>query len=145
MLVVSVVVVDGVEHPEEGVEPAGHWEMCATTAVSLDIGHAPAPTGDHSREDQDLRSLLMQHQAKELGGVVKRSLAAGDWQDTKVTNLRYSKSTDTYCINVQLLMKFCCSMRCSHVIVEEKKQIILKLQLFCSASLLSYGLKGSQM
>ncbi|MEQ2266204.1 hypothetical protein XENORESO_021091 [Xenotaenia resolanae] len=31
MLVVSVVVVDGVEHPEERVEPAGHWEMCATT------------------------------------------------------------------------------------------------------------------
>ncbi|MEQ2205146.1 hypothetical protein XENOCAPTIV_026724 [Xenoophorus captivus] len=28
----QLVVVDGVEHPEEGVEPAGHWEMCATTA-----------------------------------------------------------------------------------------------------------------
>ncbi|MEQ2185163.1 hypothetical protein GOODEAATRI_015409, partial [Goodea atripinnis] len=61
MLVVSVVMVDGVEHPGEGVEPAGHCQMCATTAVSLDIAHAPAPTGGHSREDQDLRSLLMQH------------------------------------------------------------------------------------
>ncbi|MEQ2253900.1 hypothetical protein ILYODFUR_037300 [Ilyodon furcidens] len=60
MLVVSVVMVDGVEHPEEGVEPAGHWEMCATTAVSLDIGHAPALTGGHSREYQDLQSLLME-------------------------------------------------------------------------------------
>ncbi|MEQ2270369.1 hypothetical protein XENORESO_021251 [Xenotaenia resolanae] len=46
----QLVVVDGVEHPEEGVEPAGHWEMCATTAVSLDIGHAPAPPGGNSRE-----------------------------------------------------------------------------------------------
>ncbi|MEQ2183352.1 hypothetical protein GOODEAATRI_031791, partial [Goodea atripinnis] len=97
-MVVSVVVVDGLEHPEEGVEPAGHQEMCATNAVSLDIGHAPAPTWGHSREYQDLRSLLMQHPAKELGGVVKRSLAAGDWQHTSVTNLRYSKSTNTYCI-----------------------------------------------
>ncbi|MEQ2190147.1 hypothetical protein GOODEAATRI_032773, partial [Goodea atripinnis] len=60
MLVVSVVMVDGVEHPEEGVEPAGHWEMCATTAVSPDIGDAPALPGGHSREYQDLRSLLMQ-------------------------------------------------------------------------------------
>ncbi|MEQ2166493.1 hypothetical protein GOODEAATRI_028803, partial [Goodea atripinnis] len=60
MLVVSVVMVDGVEHPEEGVEPAVHQEMCATNAVSLDIGHATAPTGGHSREYQDLRSLVMQ-------------------------------------------------------------------------------------
>ncbi|MEQ2190310.1 hypothetical protein GOODEAATRI_034436, partial [Goodea atripinnis] len=30
---------------------------------------------------------LMKHQAKELRGVVKLSLAAGDWQDTSVTNL----------------------------------------------------------
>ncbi|MEQ2162687.1 hypothetical protein GOODEAATRI_022377 [Goodea atripinnis] len=49
--------------------------------------HLP-PTGGHSREYQHLRSLPMQHQAKELGGVVKCSLAAGDWQDTSVTNLR---------------------------------------------------------
>ncbi|MEQ2169367.1 hypothetical protein GOODEAATRI_024479 [Goodea atripinnis] len=55
MLVVSMVVLDGVEHPEEVVEPAGHREMCATSAVSLDIGHAPAPTGGHSREYQNLR------------------------------------------------------------------------------------------
>ncbi|MED6247108.1 hypothetical protein ATANTOWER_030382 [Ataeniobius toweri] len=46
----QLVVVDGVEHPEEGVEAAGHWEMCATTSVSLDIGHAPAPPGSNSRE-----------------------------------------------------------------------------------------------
>ncbi|MEQ2297920.1 hypothetical protein AMECASPLE_039654, partial [Ameca splendens] len=90
-------------------------------------------------------SLHPEHQAKVLGGVVKRSLAAGDWHNTSVTNLRYSKSTDTYCINVQLLMKSCCSMRCSHVIMNEKKQIIPKLQLFCSTCLLSYGLKGTQM
>ncbi|MEQ2216121.1 hypothetical protein XENOCAPTIV_011048 [Xenoophorus captivus] len=43
-------------------------------------------------------SLHLEHQAKELGGVVKCSLVAGDWQDTSVTNLRHSKSTNTYCI-----------------------------------------------
>ncbi|XP_047247941.1 uncharacterized protein LOC124884214 isoform X1 [Girardinichthys multiradiatus] len=32
-------------------------------------------------------SLHPEHQAKELGGVVKHSLAAGDWQDTPVTNI----------------------------------------------------------
>ncbi|MEQ2282256.1 hypothetical protein AMECASPLE_038645 [Ameca splendens] len=78
MLVVSV---DGVEHPEEGVEPAGHWKMCATTAVSLDIGHAPAPTGDHSREDQDLRSFLMQvwHLPHPCRASIHR------WVDTRLT------------------------------------------------------------
>ncbi|XP_047207925.1 uncharacterized protein LOC124859262 isoform X3 [Girardinichthys multiradiatus] len=69
MLVVSVVVVDGVERPEEGVEPAEHREMCTTTAVSLDIGHAPAPTGGHSREYQDLWSLLMQPVAEEYADI----------------------------------------------------------------------------
>ncbi|MEQ2167003.1 hypothetical protein GOODEAATRI_034334 [Goodea atripinnis] len=32
-------------------------------------------------------SLHPEHHAKELRGVVKLSLAAGDWQDTSVTNL----------------------------------------------------------
>ncbi|MEQ2236976.1 hypothetical protein ILYODFUR_018240 [Ilyodon furcidens] len=81
MLVVSVVMVDGVEHPEEGVEPAGHWEMCATTVVSLDIGHAPAPTEGHSREYQDLRSLLMQvwHLPHSCRASIHR------WADTRLT------------------------------------------------------------
>ncbi|XP_047234178.1 uncharacterized protein LOC124875827 isoform X2 [Girardinichthys multiradiatus] len=39
----------------------------------------------HTEWYQDLFNETVE--AKELGGVVKRSLAAGDWQDTSVTNL----------------------------------------------------------
>ncbi|MEQ2226663.1 hypothetical protein ILYODFUR_029642 [Ilyodon furcidens] len=41
----------------------------------------------HTEWYQDLFNETLE--AKELGGVVKRSLAAGDWQDTSVTNLRH--------------------------------------------------------
>ncbi|XP_032437007.1 uncharacterized protein LOC116731404 [Xiphophorus hellerii] len=36
------------------------------------------------------------HQAMELGGVVKRSLAASDWQNTVAPDLFFSPSTNTY-------------------------------------------------
>uniref|UniRef100_A0A1A8G6N4 ribonuclease H n=1 Tax=Nothobranchius korthausae TaxID=1143690 RepID=A0A1A8G6N4_9TELE len=39
------------------------------------------------------------HQAKELGGMVKRSVAANDWRETPLPNVWYSDSTLTYKIH----------------------------------------------
>lgn len=45
-------------------------------------------------------ALHPQHQAKELGGMVKRSLAQTDWQTTNLPHIQFSPSTKTYKIIV---------------------------------------------
>lgn len=48
-------------------------------------------------------ALHPQHQAKELGTMVKRALAQTDWLPTHIPQVTYSPKTQTYCISVKTL------------------------------------------
>ena len=45
-------------------------------------------------------ALHPQHQAKELGGIIKRALTQTDWIDTTIPQIQYSSAAKTYRINV---------------------------------------------